>query len=103
MLSSFKKNYVIGTKLFFLEKTIEYNAKASKYTELAYINHNVFNIYYKSIKEFLKCLTKFTKDSLAYHAVKETLLHNPLYNKIGEVCPICRSGHSIFKCHYVFY
>ncbi|CAD8114518.1 unnamed protein product [Paramecium sonneborni] len=83
---------VIGEREFISQTPYEYNARATKFTQLLVIDYQQFYLILQDNNE------EFEKYSMA----KDNLIFNRNYKAFGQICEICGWTHRFIQCPFVF-
>ncbi|CAD8147087.1 unnamed protein product [Paramecium octaurelia] len=91
-LKKITQGAVIGEREFISQTPYEYNARATKFTQLLVVDYQQFYLILQENNE------EFEKYCLA----KDNLLFNSNYKGFGQICEICGWTHRFIQCPFVF-
>ncbi|CAD8147818.1 unnamed protein product [Paramecium pentaurelia] len=91
-LKKITQGAVIGEREFISQTPYEYNARATKFTQLLVIDYQQFYLILQENSE------EFEKYSMA----KDNLIFNSNYKGFGQICEICGWTHRFIQCPFVF-
>ncbi|CAD8066524.1 unnamed protein product [Paramecium primaurelia] len=91
-LKKLTQGAVIGEREFISQTPYEYNARATKFTQLLVVDYQQFYLILQENND------EFEKYCLA----KDNLLFNSNYKAFGQICEICGWTHRFIQCPFVF-
>ncbi|CAD8096304.1 unnamed protein product [Paramecium sonneborni] len=91
-LKKLTQGAVIGEREFISQTPYEYNARATKFTQLLVVDY----------QQFYLILQENNDEFQKYCLAKDNLLFNTNYKAFGQICEICGWTHRFIQCPFVF-
>ncbi|CAD8171955.1 unnamed protein product [Paramecium octaurelia] len=91
-LKKLTQGAVIGEREFISQTPYEYNARATKFTQLLVLD----------FQQFYLIIQEKSEEFQKYSMVKDNLLFNSNYKAFSQICEICGWTHRFIQCPFVF-